>query len=112
MKADEKLKHFFPERFEAKKHVILFPHTRTSNEKAYEHFLKKHKLDQIEVYHWDVQHERIPAGYVLVEASRGGNSDGFLSYWLVKREEFLKLRTEFGYIIRPWKDLYRELKNR
>lgn len=95
-------RHYFPENYAHEHKVVVLPTKITSIEAHYQHWLKHHRNDYIELQKWDEPNEEsedIEEDEILVEAALGGDPDADIQYFCVKRDKYREKRTEFGYII-------------
>lgn len=94
---NETLRHNFPDQYELNFNVKVLPTKVTSVEAHYQHWIKKHKNEYIEICAWDDSKD-LPDDEMLVKAALGGDEDIDTLYFAVKKDRY-RQRDEFGYVI-------------
>lgn len=94
---NEALRHNFPDQYELNYNVKILPTKATSIEAHYQHWIKKHKNDYIEICAW-YDSKDIPTDEILIKAALGGDEDVDVLYFSVKKDRYNQ-RNEFGYIV-------------
>lgn len=95
---NDNLRHNFPEQYELNYFVKVLPTKLTSVEAHYQHWIKQHQNEYIEVCSWDDSKD-LDDDEVLVKAALGGDEDSDVLLFCVKKEQYAN-RSEFGYIIK------------
>lgn len=93
----ESIRHHFPDQFEQQFKVKVLPTKATSVAAYYQHWLKKHDQQLIEIEAWSVG-EGLPVGHTLVKAAINGDEQLGVYYYAVDNQRYAH-RGEFGYVI-------------
>ena len=105
----EGIRHNDPDTFEQKNNVRLIPTALSSAELHRRKWYKEHKNDFIEIWSWCDKDPNVEKGTVLVEAALGGDELKEIRYWGVLEEHFMEEKTEFGYVVKPDRDIPKQL---
>lgn len=98
----ETLRNYYPNYYEKLTGTLILP-TKLTSEMRYEaRFRNKYKNTYIEQYAWRDSDPNVPNGYVLVQATLGGEyNPEHAEYFLIPEQEYDTKRTEFGFICNP-----------
>ena len=94
---NDALRHNFPDQYERDYHVRVLPTKITSLEAHYQHWIKQHQNQYIEVCSWDDSKD-LDDDEILVKAALGGDEGLDVLYFCVKKDQY-DSKSEFGYVI-------------
>lgn len=90
--------------------VVILPTKHTSVEKHREHFFHLNRNKYIELAAWNSSDPNVDEGTVLIEAALGGDARQDVEYFLVTENDYLKNRTDYGFICIPGVHEIRDLE--
>ena len=105
----EDVRQHFPDLFEKQLNVRIIPTALSSIELYRRKWFKEHKNDFIEIESWCDKDPNVTKGKVLVEAALGGDEFKAITYWDVDKDLFNEEKTEFGYVVKPHRDIPKKL---